>query len=69
MVNWNVINGNGGKFSSKEIRKNMLNYMTRHHHGNLVDSIEKKYNEYKVSLMNGLSLIFDADGKYRKTSM
>ncbi|MCA6067435.1 hypothetical protein JI747_009625 [Chryseobacterium sp. RG1] len=65
MVNWNVINGNGGKFSSKEIRKNMLN----HHQGNLVDSIEKKYNEYKVSLMNGLSLIFDADGKYRRTSM
>ncbi|MCS3532361.1 PepSY-like domain-containing protein [Chryseobacterium sp. JUb7] len=68
MVNWNLINGKGRKFSSKDIRKKILSHMTRNHQGNLVESIEKKYNAYKISLMNGLSLIFDADGRYVKTT-
>lgn len=68
MVNWNLINGKGRKFSSKTIRKNILMYMTKNHQGGLVASIERKYNAYSINLMNELSLIFDADGRYVKTN-
>ncbi|WP_326981275.1 hypothetical protein VUJ46_13515 [Chryseobacterium sp. MYb264] len=68
MVNWNIINGNGRRFSSKTIRKNILMYMTKNHQGGLVASIERKYNAYRINLMSGLSLIFDADGRYVKTN-
>ncbi|WP_438560932.1 hypothetical protein [Chryseobacterium artocarpi] len=42
--------------------------MTKHHPCSVVSSIEKKYNAYKIHLMSGLCLIFDADGRYVKTN-
>ncbi|WP_179077970.1 PepSY-like domain-containing protein [Chryseobacterium sp. RU37D] len=68
MANWNLIKGHNKKFSAKSIRKSILEYLTTHHQGSLVSSIEKKYNAYKINLMNGLSLIFDAHGRHVKTS-
>jgi uncharacterized membrane protein YqjE len=62
MVNWNLINSNGRKISSAQIRKNMVSFMTRNHPCSVIESIEKKYNAYKIHLMNGLCLVFDADG-------
>ena len=61
MVNWNIMTG-------KAIRKNILSYITRNHSGSWVDSIEEKYNAYKINLMNGLSIIFDANGRHIKTN-
>ncbi|AZA52445.1 PepSY-like domain-containing protein [Chryseobacterium sp. G0201] len=61
MVNWNIMTG-------KAIRKNILSYITRNHPGSWVDSIEEKYHAYKINLMNGLSIIFDADGRHIKTN-
>jgi hypothetical protein len=61
MINWNIMTG-------KTIRKNILSYMTRNHPGSWVNSIERKYNAYKINLMNGLSIIFDADGRHIKTN-
>jgi len=61
MINWNIMTG-------KAIRKNILSYMTRNHPGSWVNSIERKYNAYKINLMNGLSIIFDADGRHIKTN-
>lgn len=68
MVNWSLINSNGRKASSAKIRKSIVSFMTKHHPCSVIDSIEKKYNAYKISLMNGLCLIFDADGRYVKTN-
>ncbi|BAP33720.1 uncharacterized protein CHSO_4683 [Chryseobacterium sp. StRB126] len=68
MVNWSVINSNGRKASSAKIRKNIVSFMTKHHPCSVIDSIEKKYNAYKIHLMNGLCLIFDADGHHVKTN-
>ncbi|MDG4650792.1 hypothetical protein V2E39_08665 [Chryseobacterium arthrosphaerae] len=67
MVNWNLIRSNGGNISSREIRKSIVSFMTKHHPCSIVNSIEKKYNAYRIQLMNGLSLIFDAEGRYVKT--
>lgn len=61
MVNWNIMTG-------KAIRKSILSYITRNHAGSWIASIEEKYNVYKINLMNGSSLIFDAKGKYIKTN-
>lgn len=60
MVNWNVMTG-------KDIRKNILSYITRNHPGSWIASIEEKSNAYKINLMNGSSFIFDADGRHIKT--
>ncbi|RXM50879.1 MULTISPECIES: hypothetical protein [unclassified Chryseobacterium] len=68
MVNWSLINNDGRKTSSAKIRKSMVSFMTRNHPCSVIDSIEKKYNAYKIHLMNGLCLIFDADGRYVKTN-
>ncbi|WP_336963739.1 hypothetical protein [Chryseobacterium contaminans] len=68
MVNWSLINSDGRKASSAKIRKSIVSFMTRHHPCSVIDSIEKKYNAYKINLMNGLCLIFDADGRYIKTN-
>lgn len=68
MVNWSLINSNGRKRSSSKIRKSIVSFMTKHHPGSVVNLIEKKYNAYKIHLMNGLCLIFDADGRYVKTN-
>ncbi|KAB1230007.1 PepSY-like domain-containing protein [Chryseobacterium viscerum] len=68
MVNWNLINSSGRKVSSAQIRKNMVSFMTRNHPCSVIDSIERKYNAYKIHLMNGLCLVFDADGRYVKSN-
>ncbi|WP_346722902.1 PepSY-like domain-containing protein [Chryseobacterium gleum] len=68
MVNWNIINSNGRKISSAQIRKNIVSFMTRNYPGSIIDSIEKKYNAYKIHLMNGLYLVFDADGRNVKSN-
>ncbi|WP_114821681.1 PepSY-like domain-containing protein [Chryseobacterium sp. KLBC 52] len=68
MVNWNLINSNGRKGSSAKIRKSMVSFLTKYHPGSVIDSIEKKYNAYKINLMNGISLVFDADGRYVKSN-
>lgn len=68
MVNWNVINSNGRKISSAKIRKNIVSFMTRNHPCSIIDSIERKYNAYKIHLMNGLCLVFDADGRNVKSN-
>ncbi|WP_160138019.1 PepSY-like domain-containing protein [Chryseobacterium sp. c4a] len=68
MVNWSLINSNGKKASSAKIRKSIVSFITKHHPCGVIDSIEKKYNAYKINLMNGLCLIFDADGRYIKTN-
>lgn len=64
MVNWSLINSNGRKASSARIRKSIVSFMTKHHPCSVIQSIEKKYNAYKIHLMNGLCLIFDADGRF-----
>ncbi|WP_155844955.1 hypothetical protein [Chryseobacterium daeguense] len=61
MVNWNTINRN--------VRQNILSYITRNHSGSVVDSIEEKFNAYKINFMNGLSLFFDKNGQYLKKSI
>lgn len=66
MVNWNLINSDGRKISSARIRKNIVSFITRNHPANVIDSIERKYNAYKIHLMNGLCLVFDADGQFVK---
>ncbi|WP_250252779.1 hypothetical protein [Chryseobacterium sp. Marseille-Q3244] len=68
MVNWSIINSEGRKASSAKIRKSIVSFMTKHHPCSVIDSIEKKYNAYKIHLMNGLCLIFDEDGRYVKMS-
>lgn len=68
MANWSLITGIGRKISSKVIRTNIVKHLTKHHQGSLVHSIEKKFNAYKINLMCGLSLIFDADGRYVKAN-
>lgn len=68
MVNWSLINSNGRKASPAKIRKSMVSFMTRHYPCSVIDSTERKYNAYKIHLMNGLCLIFDADGRYIKTN-
>ncbi|MGL6127144.1 MAG: hypothetical protein ACRC05_08570 [Chryseobacterium artocarpi] len=68
MVNWSLINSTGRKLSSSKIRKSIVSFMTKHHPCSVVSSIEKKYNAYKIHLMSGLCLIFDADGRYVKTN-
>ncbi|AZB34458.1 hypothetical protein EG351_13085 [Chryseobacterium bernardetii] len=68
MVNWSLINSSGRKVASTKIRKNIVSFMTKHHPCSVIDSIEAKYNAYKIHLMNGLCLIFDADGRYIKTN-
>jgi len=66
MVNWNLINSDGRKISSAQIRKNMVSFLTRNHPCSVIDSIERKYNAYKIQLMSGLCLVFDADGRFVK---
>lgn len=66
MINWNLINSSGRKISSAQIRKNMVSFMTRNHPCSVIGSIERKYNAYKINLMNGLCLVFDADGRFVK---
>ena len=68
MVNWNLINSSGREISSAQIRKNMVSFMTRNHPCSVIDSIERKYNAYKIQLMSGLCLVFDADGRYVKSN-
>lgn len=68
MVNWNIITGNGGNTSSGRVRKIIVSFLTKHYPCSIVDSIEKKFNAYKISLMNGLCLTFDADGRHIKTN-
>lgn len=69
MVNWSLINSsNGGKVSSSKIRKSIVSFMTKHHPCSVVSSIEKKYNTYKIHLMNGLCFFFDAEGRFVKTN-
>ena len=68
MVNWNLINSSGRKISSAQIRKNMVSFLTRNHPCSVIDSIERKYNAYKIQLMSGLCLVFDADGQYVKSN-
>lgn len=67
MVNWSLIRSNGGEVSSLEIRKSIVSFMTKHHPCSVVNSIEEKYNAYKIHLMNGLCLIFDTDGRFVKS--
>jgi hypothetical protein len=67
MVNWNIINSSERKISSQSIRKTIVSFLTRYYPGNVVDSIEKKYNAYKIHLMSGLCLTFDADGRHINT--
>ncbi|WP_426476311.1 PepSY-like domain-containing protein [Chryseobacterium sp. CBSDS_008] len=66
MVNWNLINSSGRKISSAQIRKNIVSFMTRNHPCSVIQSIERKYNAYKILLMSGLCLVFDADGRFVK---
>jgi uncharacterized membrane protein YqjE len=68
MVNWSLIRSNGRKTSSHKIRKSIVSFMTKHHPSTVVQSIEKKYNAYKIELMNGISLVFDANGRFVKTN-
>lgn len=68
MVNWSVISNNGRKTSSAKIRKSIVSFMTRRHPCSVIKSIEKKYNAYKINLMNDLCLIFDADGRFVTTN-
>ncbi|WP_262888176.1 hypothetical protein [Chryseobacterium gallinarum] len=42
--------------------------MTKHFPCSVVHSIEQKYSAYKIHLLNGLCLIFDANGRYVKSS-
>ncbi|MCT2564404.1 hypothetical protein [Chryseobacterium herbae] len=67
MVNWNIINSSKGNQSSQSVRKSIVSFLTRHYPCSVVDAIEKKYNVYKVYLMSGLCLTFDADGGAVKT--
>lgn len=68
MVNWSLINSNGRKRPSAKIRKSIVSFMTKHHPCSVIKSIEKKYNAYKIHLMNDLCLIFDADGRFVTTN-
>ncbi|MGG5209646.1 hypothetical protein ACQWU4_11910 [Chryseobacterium sp. MIQD13] len=68
MVNWNIISNREGNKPSQSVRKSMVSFLTRHYPCSVVDSIEKKYSAYKVYLMSGLCLTFDADGRYVKTN-
>jgi len=63
MVNWNIINSSGGTQSSQSVRKSIVSFLTRNYPCSVIDSIEKKYNVYKIYLMNSLCLTFDADGR------
>ncbi|SFN71731.1 hypothetical protein SAMN05421594_3910 [Chryseobacterium oleae] len=67
MVNWNIINSSGGTQSSQSVRKNIVSFLTRNYPCSVVDAIEKKYNAYKIYLMSGLCLTFDAEGRAVKT--
>ncbi|SFZ95845.1 hypothetical protein SAMN05216324_11350 [Chryseobacterium limigenitum] len=62
MLNWNIMRG-------KTVRKNILSYITRNHSGSWVVSIEERCNAFKINLMNGLSIIFDAKGRHVKTNL
>ncbi|HCA09133.1 hypothetical protein [Chryseobacterium sp.] len=66
MVNWSIINSSGAQ-SSQSVRKNMVSFLTRNYPCSVVDAIEKKYNAYKIYLMSGLCLTFDAEGRAVKT--
>ncbi|WP_265132574.1 hypothetical protein [Chryseobacterium oranimense] len=68
MINWNIMNSREGNVSSQSIRKNVLSFLTRYYPGSVVDSIEKKYNAYKIYLISGLCLTFDAAGRHVKTN-
>lgn len=68
MVNWCLINSDGRKASSAKIRKSIVSFLTRNHPCSVIDSIEKKYNAYKIHLINGLCLIFDENGHHVKTN-
>ncbi len=67
MVNWNIIRGKAENTSSGRIRKTIVSFLTRHYPCSIVVSVEKGFNAYKISLMNGLCFIFDADGRHIKT--
>ncbi|MGN7866535.1 hypothetical protein [Chryseobacterium sp. 22458] len=68
MVNRNLIRSNEGNIFSREIRKSIVSFMTMHHPCSVVNSVEKKYNAYKIHLMDGLCLIFDTEGRYVRTN-
>ncbi|REC74290.1 hypothetical protein DRF57_14690 [Chryseobacterium rhizosphaerae] len=66
MINWNIIRNTGREASSNKIRKSIVSFITRHHPCSVVSSIERKYNAYKIQLMSGMCLVFDADGRFVK---
>lgn len=68
MVNWNIIKSSEEQVSSQSIRKTIVSFLTRHYPCSVVDSIEKRYNAYKIHLMGGLCLTFDACGRPVKTN-
>lgn len=68
MVNWSLIKSNGRKLSSAKIRKSIVSFMTKHHPCSVVQSIEKNYNAYKIELISGVSLFFDANGRFVKSN-
>ncbi|MDH6251341.1 hypothetical protein M2347_001068 [Chryseobacterium sp. H1D6B] len=59
MVNWSLM-------SSRAVRKNIVIYLTKYYPCTVIDSIEKTQNTYKINLLNGLKLVFGADGSFMK---
>ncbi|MDR2271921.1 MAG: hypothetical protein LBF27_13535 [Sphingobacterium sp.] len=64
MANWNLIRGIEGKFSSQDVRKNMLSYIIKNYPAKLVEFIEKDFNRYRIAIRGGESLIFDLKGQF-----
>ncbi|WP_333625347.1 hypothetical protein [Sphingobacterium siyangense] len=66
MVNWNLVAGTDGKFSSQDIRRNILTFIMKNHPGSLVEFIEKDCDSYRIDIRGGDALIFDFKGEFVK---
>lgn len=66
MVNWNLIAGLDGKFTSQDIRRNILTYIMQNYPATQIDFIEKDQHSYRIDIRGGDSLIFDFKGQFVK---
>ncbi|WP_104381568.1 PepSY-like domain-containing protein [Sphingobacterium sp. HMA12] len=66
MANWNLITGIDGKFSSQDIRKNILSHIMKYYPANQVEFIERDHSAYRIAIREGEILTFDLKGKFLK---
>lgn len=62
--NWEEVDGNKTAIPNSVIPKNIATYLTANYKGQAIEKIEREKYKYKVELLNGLDLEFDADGKF-----